>query len=180
VSFTAILVKVVARALQVYPDFNAVLDLDHRRLTRRRYVHVGVAADTPRGLLVPVLRHVDRKRVVTVSRELADLADRARDGKVGAAEMQGAGFTVSNIGGLDGGWFTPIINPPEVAILGIGAATTKPVDDGAGGFRPRPLLPLSLSYDHRAIDGAGAARFLRWLVDALENPLLTALEGSPS
>jgi pyruvate dehydrogenase E2 component (dihydrolipoamide acetyltransferase) len=132
--------------------------------------------DTDRGLLVPVLRDVDRKGVFAIAAELADLSARARGKKLGPDEMRGASFTVSNLGGLGTTQFTPIVNWPEVAILGIGRAATEPTwrDDG---FEPRAILPLSVSYDHRVVDGADAARFLRWIAESLENPMRMHLEG---
>ncbi|MEW6753995.1 MAG: 2-oxo acid dehydrogenase subunit E2, partial [Candidatus Latescibacterota bacterium] len=140
------------------------------------YVHIGVAVDTERGLLVPVIRDADRKNVLQIAGELGELAQRARDRKLGPDELQGGCFTVSNLGGIGGVGFTPIINPPEVAILGVARASQEPVwvDDR---FAPRLLMPLSLTYDHRLIDGADGARFLRWVAQALENPFVLILEG---
>ncbi len=176
VSLSAILVKLVARALRAHPKLNATVDMGREQVVVHEYVHVGVAVDTPRGLLVPVVRDADRKDVHQVHEELAALADKARDSKLGAHAMRGGTFTLSNLGGLGGGWFTPIVNVPEVAILGVGRARLQPVyADGA--FAPRPLCPLSLSYDHRLVDGADAARFLGALRDAMENPLVSLLEG---
>jgi pyruvate dehydrogenase E2 component (dihydrolipoamide acetyltransferase) len=176
VGLTAILLKVLARALRVHPRFNACIDMDRQQIMYREYVNIGVAADTPRGLLVPVIRNVDTKDVKIIHEELADKAERARAGKLPPEEMQGGGFTLSNLGGLGGGWFTPIIHAPEVAILGVGTARTEALYED-GEWKPRSLCPLSLSYDHRLIDGADAARFLRWFVGALENPLIALLEG---
>ncbi|MFW5856326.1 MAG: dihydrolipoamide acetyltransferase family protein [Planctomycetota bacterium] len=178
VSLTAILVKLIAQALKAHPKLNASVDVDRQQVVYHDAVHMGVAVDTARGLLVPVVKDADRKGVTAIHDQLAGLADRARDGKLPAEAMQGATFTLSNLGGLGGGWFTPIVNAPEVAILGIGRARTEPVwDDGEGAFRPAPLCPLSLSYDHRLVDGADAARFLGGFVDMLEHPLLTLLQG---
>ncbi len=176
VSLTAILVKILGTALRAHPRFNATIDLDRQEALLREYVNIGVAVDTPRGLLVPVVRQVARRGIRAINDDLADLAARAREGKLSMGQMQGAGFSLSNIGGLGGGWFTPIVSVPEVAILGVGAAVTEPVWSGEG-FEPKRMCPLSLSYDHRLVDGADAARFLGWIVDALENPLLTMLEG---
>lgn len=176
VSLTAILVKILGTALRAHPRFNASIDVERREARLREYVNIGVAVDTPRGLLVPVVRQVARRGIRAINDDLAELAGRARDGKLSAEAMQGAGFSLSNIGGLGGGWFTPIVSVPEVAILGVGAAETEPVWTGEA-FEPKRMCPLSLSYDHRLVDGADAARFLGWLVDALENPLLTMLEG---
>jgi pyruvate dehydrogenase E2 component (dihydrolipoamide acetyltransferase) len=174
-TLTAVALKMVAAALRRFPKFNAGLDLDHGEVVFRDYVHIGVAVDTDRGLLVPVVRDVDRKSLPQVAMELSALADRARQGKLEPDEMAGAGFTVSNLGGLGTTWFSPIVNWPEVAILGVGRATMQAVH-AEGRFRPRRILPLSVSYDHRLIDGADAARFLRWLAEALEQPLLLLFE----
>jgi len=173
-SLTAIAVKLVAGLLKQFPRFNASLDLAGDAVVYKRYVHVGVAVDTERGLLVPVLRDVDRKGVLQVAAELDGLAERARTRKIGPDELRGATFTVSNLGGLGTTWFSPIVNWPEVAILGVGRAEHQAVWV-EGRFEPRLLLPLSLSYDHRLIDGADAARFLRRLAEALEQPLLLLL-----
>ncbi len=174
-TMTAIVIKMVASGLKQFPKFNASLDLANDRVVYKKYVHIGVAVDTDRGLLVPVLRDVDRKGLVQVAEELNDLAQRARDKKIGLDEMQGAGFTVSNLGGLGTTYFSPIVNWPEVAILGVGRAEQRAAFED-GGFVPRLTLPLSLSYDHRLVDGADCARFLRWLAEALEQPLLLLLD----
>jgi pyruvate dehydrogenase E2 component (dihydrolipoamide acetyltransferase) len=175
VTMTAIVIKMVASALKQFPDFNSSLDLANDAIVRKKYVHIGVAVDTERGLLVPVIRDVDRKSLVQVAAELTELATRARDKKLALDEMGGAGFTVSNLGGLGTTYFSPIVNWPQVAILGVGRAEHQAVFDD-GEFRPRLMMPLSLSYDHRIIDGADAARFLRWLAEALEQPLLLLLD----
>lgn len=172
---TAILMKAVAVALKRFPKFNAVLDLEGDRVIYRKYVNVGVAVDTPRGLLVPVVKDVDVKGIVQVAQEMNDLASRARDRKLKPDEMAGAGFTVTNLGGLGTTYFSPIVNWPEVAILGVGKAKRQPVWQGEG-FEPRLMMPLSLTYDHRLIDGADTARFLRFIAESLEQPLLM-LEG---
>ena len=172
---TAVVIKMVANALIRFPQFNASLDADAGEVVYKKYVHVGVAVDTDRGLLVPVLRDVDRKPLLQVAREVSELAGRARNRKLVPDEMSGAGFTVSNLGGLGTTYFSPIVNWPEVAILGVGRAETRAVHE-AGEFRPHLLLPLSVSYDHRLIDGADAARFLRWIAEALEQPLLLLLD----
>ena len=173
---TAIALKIVAAALKVFPQFNASIDIAAEEIIFKKYVHIGVAVDTDRGLLVPVVRDVDTKNIIQISVELADLSEKARTRKLSLEEMQGGCFSVSNLGGIGGTSFTPIVNAPEVAILGISRARTEPVyRDGA--FVPRLMLPLSLSYDHRAIDGADGARFLRWVADAFEQPFLLALEG---
>jgi pyruvate dehydrogenase E2 component (dihydrolipoamide acetyltransferase) len=156
VTMLAFLMKAAVAALERFPDFNASLDGD--ALVLKRYYNIGFAADTPGGLVVPVIRNVDSKGVVALARETAELAAKARDGKLGPAEMSGGTFTISSLGGIGGTAFTPIINAPEVAILGVSRTATRPVWDGAA-FVPRLMLPLSLSYDHRVIDGAAAARF---------------------
>ena len=173
---TAILVKVVAAALKVFPQFNASIDLPRSEVVYKRYYHVGIAVDTEHGLLVPVIRDADQMNIVAIARALGDLSARARARKLTLAEMQGGTFTISNLGGIGGSHFTPIINAPEAAILGVSRAAWEPVwQDGA--FVPRLRLPLSLTYDHRLIDGADGIRFLRWVAEALEQPLLLALEG---
>jgi len=173
---TSILVKIVASALKVFPTLNAAVDAARQEIVYRERVHIGVAVDTERGLLVPVIRDADRKNITTISVELDDLAQRARDRKLAPDEMQGGGFSISNLGGIGGTSFTPIVNWPEVAILGVSRAATLPRWTGEA-FEPRLMLPLSLSYDHRLVDGADAARFLRWVAEAVEEPLLLALEG---
>ena len=175
-TMTAIAVRVVASALRVFPRFASSVDMASREVILKRYTHVGVAVDTERGLLVPVLRDADRKNATELSVELGVLAARARDGKLTLEEMQGGCFTITNLGGLGGTSFTPIVNYPEVAILGMSRSRVTPVHRD-GGFEPRLMLPLSLSYDHRVIDGADAVRFLRWIVEALEDPFLLSLEG---
>ncbi|RPI27633.1 MAG: biotin/lipoyl-binding protein [Acidobacteria bacterium] len=173
---TAVLLKVVASALKVFPKFNASLDMEKGEIVFKHYFHVGVAVDTPKGLLVPVIRDVDQKNVVQLSAELASISDKTRNGKLTLEEMQGGSFTVSNLGGIGGTGFAPIVNLPEVAILGVARASLEPVFR-EGSFQPRMMLPLSLSYDHRLIDGADGARFLRWVCEALEEPFLLMLEG---
>jgi pyruvate dehydrogenase E2 component (dihydrolipoamide acetyltransferase) len=162
----AFLIKASVAALQKYPTFNASLDASGERLTLKHYFHIGFAADTPNGLVVPVLRDCDRKGVVQIAREMGELAAKARGGKLGPADMQGGCFSISSLGGIGGTSFTPIVNAPEVAILGVSKSATKPVWDGKQ-FLPRLLLPLSLSYDHRVIDGAAAARFTAYLAQLL-------------
>jgi pyruvate dehydrogenase E2 component (dihydrolipoamide acetyltransferase) len=166
VTLLAFVVKACLAALRRFPEFNASLDGDD--LVLKRYFHIGFAADTPNGLVVPVLRDADRKGVLEIARELATLAAKAREGKLGPAEMQGGTFSISSLGGIGGTAFTPIINAPEVAILGVSRTSTRPVWDGKA-FAPRLLLPLSLSYDHRVIDGAAAARFTAYLAQALSD-----------
>ena len=164
----AFVMRACVLALQQFPQFCASLDAEAGELVYKRYVHVGFAADTPHGLVVPVVRDADRKDVFELARDLAELSERARGGKLTAAEMQGGCFTISSLGGIGGTAFTPIINAPEVAILGVSRSTHKPIYRD-GGFVPRLMLPLSLSYDHRVIDGAAAVRFTSFLGDALAN-----------
>lgn len=173
---TAVLVKVIASALHAFPKFNASIDMEHKEIVYKKYVNVGVAVDTDRGLLVPVIRDADRKNVVEIARELGDLARRARDKQIAPDEMKGGNFTVSNLGGIGGRLFTPVIYHPQVAILGVARARDECVMvDGA--VQGRTMLPLCLSYDHRLIDGADGARFMRWVVQALETPFLVGTEG---
>src|SRR5690606_35914962 len=158
----AFLMKASVAALQKYPEFNASLDESGENLTLKKYFHIGFAADTPNGLVVPVIRDVDRKGVLQIAQEMGELAKKAREGKLGPAEMTGGCFSISSLGGIGGTAFTPIINAPEVAILGVSKSSFQPVWDGKQ-FQPRLTLPLSLSYDHRVIDGAAAARFTSYL-----------------
>ena len=177
-TITAIVLKVVAAALKRFPQFNASVDMTTYEVIHKTYYHIGVAVDTDRGLLVPVIRHVDQKNILELSVELTQLAERARSRKTTLEEMQGGTFTITNLGGLGGTNFTPIINAPEVAILGLARSSLEPVyNDSTGQFTPRLMLPLALSYDHRLIDGATGVRFLRWVVEALQQPFLLALEG---
>ncbi len=162
----AFIMKASVAALRKYPDFNASLDAGGENLTLKKYFHVGFAADTPNGLVVPVVRDCDRKGVVEIARETGELASRAREGKLGPAEMSGGCFSISSLGGIGGTSFTPIVNAPEVAILGVSKSAMKPVWNGEK-FKPRLVLPLSLSYDHRVIDGAAAARFTAYLAQLL-------------
>ena len=162
----AFLMKASVVALQKYPNFNASLDASGETLVLKQYFHIGFAADTPNGLVVPVVRDCDRKGVMQIAAEAGELAAKARDGKLGPAEMSGGCFTISSLGGIGGTAFTPIINAPEVAILGVSKAAMQPVWDG-NAFAPRLILPLSLSYDHRVIDGAAAARFTAYLAQLL-------------
>jgi pyruvate dehydrogenase E2 component (dihydrolipoamide acetyltransferase) len=173
---TAIILKVVAAALKRFPQFNASVDMASEEIVYKQYVHVGVAVDTDRGLLVPVLRDVDQKNVIQLAAELGQIAQKARDRKLGLDDMQGGCFTISNLGGIGGTGFTPLVNGPEVAILGVSRGSVEPVWVD-GQWQPRQLLPLSLTYDHRLIDGADGARFLRWVCEALEKPFLLMLEG---
>jgi pyruvate dehydrogenase E2 component (dihydrolipoamide acetyltransferase) len=170
----AFLVKAVVVALQQFPEFNASLDASGENLVLKQYFHIGVAVDTPDGLMVPVLRDVDKKGIVQLARELGEISARAREKKITAAEMQGGCFSISSLGGIGGTAFTPIINAPEVAILGVSKAIIKPMhqDDT---FVARLMLPLSLSYDHRVIDGATAARFIVFLSQVLADTRRLAL-----
>jgi pyruvate dehydrogenase E2 component (dihydrolipoamide acetyltransferase) len=175
-SITAVIVKVAALALKAFPHFNVSLDPHSGELVFKKFYNIGVAVDTEHGLLVPVIRDADKKNVQELSVELTQIAAKARSRKLAVEEMQGGTFTVTNLGGIGGSYFTPIVNSPEVAILGVSRAAYQPVFiDGA--FQPRLMLPLSLSYDHRAIDGADGARFLRWIVEALEQPFKLIVEG---
>jgi pyruvate dehydrogenase E2 component (dihydrolipoamide acetyltransferase) len=173
---TAILVKVCAAALQHFPNFNASLDLERAEVVLKRYVHIGVAIDTPAGLLMPVLRDVDRKGLSGIATELQSMAERARARRISAEEMKGASFAITNLGGLGTTQFTPIVAWPQVAILSVGRGEVQPVWRD-GEFAPRTMLPLGVTYDHRAVDGADAARFLRWIAETLEAPLRLTLEG---
>lgn len=165
----AFVVAACVRALQEFPGFNASLDESGQNLVFKKYFNLGFAADTPQGLMVPVIRDADRKDIYAIARDLAALSERARSGKLAAADMQGGCFTVSSLGGIGGTAFTPIINPPEVAILGVSRSVMRPVwRDGA--FVPRLMLPLSLSYDHRVIDGAAGVRFTSGLARRLAEP----------
>jgi pyruvate dehydrogenase E2 component (dihydrolipoamide acetyltransferase) len=181
---TAMLVRILATAVRKFPQFNASIDTERGELVFKKYVNVGVAVDTDRGLLVPVIRNADRKNISEISIEINQLAARARDKKLTLEEMSGGGISISNLGGIGGTYFTPIVNWPEVAILGVSRTITEPVwnpstgAQGKGpGFEPRQMLPLSLSYDHRVIDGADAMRFLRWVAEAIEQPFLLSLIG---
>ncbi len=160
VTMLAFLIKACVAALKKFPEFNS--SLDGEQLVMKQYVNIGFAADTPNGLVVPVIKNADKKGVLQISQEMGELAKKARDGKLGPADMTGACFTISSLGGIGGRYFTPIINAPEVAILGVCRSTTEPVWDGKA-FQPRLMLPLSLSWDHRVIDGAAAARFNAYL-----------------
>ena len=164
---TAILVKALSRALSEFPKFNSSIHMGSRTIVYKKYISIGVAVDTERGLLVPVIRDVDKKDVTQISVELTDISSQAREKKLSADRLRGGTFTITNLGGIGGTFFTPILNPPEVAILGVSRSSVEPVYVD-GEFVPKLMLPLSLSYDHRIIDGAEAARFLRWLCEMLE------------
>jgi pyruvate dehydrogenase E2 component (dihydrolipoyllysine-residue acetyltransferase) len=173
---TAIALKVCASALKVFPQFNASIDMAKEEIIYKQYVNIGVAVDTERGLLVPVLHDVDKRNIVELAAELTHLSKKARDKKLTPSEMEGGTFTITNLGGVGGTGFSPIVNYPEVAILGLSRASMEPVWMN-GKFEPRQVLPLSLSYDHRLIDGADAARFLRWIAEAFEQPFLLSVQG---
>jgi pyruvate dehydrogenase E2 component (dihydrolipoamide acetyltransferase) len=162
----AFLIKASVAALKKFPQFNASLTPDGESLVLKQYYNIGVAVDTPNGLVVPVLREADRKGLFQLARELGEVSERMRSGKIAPSEMQGGCFSISSLGGIGGGHFTPIINAPEVAILGVGKSVMKPVWNGKD-FAPRLMLPLSLSYDHRVIDGALGARFISYLSGVL-------------
>ena len=173
---TAFAVAVCAAALREFPQFNASLDVARDEIVYKRYVNIGVAVDTERGLIVPVIPDADRKSLAALSTEIAEVAAAARTTGLPRERLEGGTFTITNLGGLGGTAFTPIVNYPEVAILGMSRSAPAPVWAG-DRFEPRPMLPLSLSYDHRLIDGADAVRFLRWVAERLEHPLLLELQG---
>jgi pyruvate dehydrogenase E2 component (dihydrolipoamide acetyltransferase) len=162
VTLLAFLIKGAVAALKRYPQFNASLSADGESLVFKQYYHIGVAVDTPNGLVVPVIRDSDKKGVLQLAKELGEVSAKARDGKLSPGDMQGGTFSISSLGGIGGSTFTPIINAPEVAILGASRSVTKPVWRD-GQFAPRLMLPLSLSYDHRVVDGAEGARFITYL-----------------
>jgi pyruvate dehydrogenase E2 component (dihydrolipoamide acetyltransferase) len=175
---TAIALKVCASALKVFPQFNASIDMGKEEIIYKQYINIGVAVDTDRGLLVPVIRDVDKKNIVELAAEMTQLSKKARERKLTPEEMEGGTFTITNLGGIGGTGFSPIVNHPEVAILGLSRSRMEPewVSDRSK-FEPRLILPLSLSYDHRLIDGADAARFLRWIAEAFEQPFLLSVQG---
>ena len=162
------IMKAAAKALEAYPRFNSSLSEDGQRLTLKKYVNIGVAVDTPNGLVVPVFKDVNKKGIIELSRELAEISKKARAGKLTASDMQGGCFTISSLGGIGGTHFTPIVNAPEVAILGVSKSEMIPVWNGKD-FTPRLMLPLSLSYDHRVIDGADGARFITFINGVLSD-----------
>jgi pyruvate dehydrogenase E2 component (dihydrolipoamide acetyltransferase) len=176
ITVTAVLIKILAAALKKYPQLNSSVDLASDEIIYKQYSHIGVAVDTDRGLLVPVIRDVDQKGIFQIAEEIAQAAEKARNRKLSLEEMQGGSITISNLGGLGGGAFTPIVNWPEVAILGVARARMEPVYID-GEFAPRFLMPLTLSYDHRVIDGADGVRILRWIVEAIEQPALMWLDS---
>ncbi len=176
ITVTAILLKVLASALKKFPQFNASIDMANQEIVYKDYFHLGVAVDTERGLLVPVVFDVHQKNIRELAEDLNTIAAKARDRKIRPEDLQGSCITITNLGGIGGHAFTPIVNPPEVAILGVSRASMEPVYEG-DTFYARLMMPLCLSYDHRLIDGADAARFLRWVCEALENPALVVFEG---
>ncbi|WP_321366304.1 2-oxo acid dehydrogenase subunit E2 [uncultured Desulfuromusa sp.] len=175
-TMTAILVKVCAAALKAFPQFNSSLDLASKELILKKYIHVGVAVDTSGGLLVPVIRDANQKGIESLALELNQMAAKTRERKISPADLEGGTFTISNLGGIGGTSFTPIVYAPQVAILGVSRAETEPRWNGQE-FIPEKVMTLSLTYDHRVIDGADGARFLRWICEAIEKPLNLVMKG---
>lgn len=173
---TALLLKILATALKKFPQFNASVDMANQEIVYKDYFHIGVAVDTDRGLLVPVVQDANLKGVRALAADLNELAGKARDRKIRPDDLQGSCMTITNLGGIGGHAFTPIVNPPEVAILGVSRASMEPVYH-EGTFYARLMMPLCVTYDHRLIDGADAARFLRWICETLENPATLAFES---
>jgi pyruvate dehydrogenase E2 component (dihydrolipoamide acetyltransferase) len=177
-TISVMMLKIVASALRAHPRVNASYDAETQELILKDYIHLGVAVDTDRGLVVPKIENADEKNIIELSVELNGIAERARTNNLTLEEMRGSTFTVTNLGSLGTGYFAPIINWPEVAVLGLGRAQRTAVwDEQRREFTPRLIMPLSLGHDHRVLDGADGARFLSWVVDAIRNPLLMALEG---
>lgn len=176
-TMAVMVVKIVAEALKKFPKFNASIDVAKREIVFKDYIHIGIAVATEKGLLVPVLRDAGRKNMVQLAAEVDAIAKKAREGAISLADIEGGTFTVTNLGAIGGSYFTPIVNYPEVAILGLGRSSRQPVVNDKDEIEIRTILPLSLSYDHRLIDGAEAARFTRWVAEAIEEPLLLSLEG---
>ena len=168
-SMTAVLTKITVEALKQFPKFNASLDLENKEIVYKKYYHISIAVDTENGLMMPVMQDVDQKPIHKLSEELSELAEKARNQKLKPEEMKGGNFAISNLGGIGGTYFTPVIFPPQAAILGVSSSETRPVWNESE-FEPCEILPLSLSYDHRLIDGAEAARFLRWICEVIEQP----------
>ena len=175
-TITPILIKIVSSALKVFPEFNASIDMESNEIIYKKFVNIGFAVDTERGLFVPNIQNADKKNIIDIAVELSDISERTRNKKITPDELKGSTFTVSNLGGIGGTYFSPIIYYPDVAILGVSKSSFEPVYID-GKFEPRLMMPLSLSYDHRVIDGAAAARFLTWLVKALEEPFQILFEG---
>lgn len=175
-TITAILLKITAAALKAHPHVNSSIDAENDELVLKHYVHLGVAVDTPRGLVVPVIRDVDSKNIIEISVELTDISERARSGDLGLQDFRGSSFTVTNLGGMGTGHFTPIIHHPNTAILGIGRAERRPVwSEPLEDWEPRSILPMSFTFDHRVMDGADGARFMTWIADVIRQPLVLAL-----
>jgi pyruvate dehydrogenase E2 component (dihydrolipoamide acetyltransferase) len=170
-TITSILLKIIIAALKEFPQFNSSIDMDSKEIIYKKYFNIGVAVDTEHGLMVPVVKNVDEKNLIELSVKMGELAKKAREKKISLEDLQGGSFTITNLGGIGGTLFTPVVNSPEVAILGVSRGSYEPIYDEKNEFKPRLILPLSLSYDHRIIDGADAARFLRFIVEALEQPL---------
>lgn len=177
-TISVMMIKVVAAALRAHPRANSSYDVEAQELVLKDYVHIGVAVDTDRGLVVPKIENVDEKNIIEISVELNEIAERARTNSLTVEEMRGSTFTVTNLGSLGTGYFAPIINWPEVAVLGLGRAQRQAVWNAEkGAFEPRLIMPMSLGHDHRVLDGADGARFMTWIVEAIRNPMLMALEG---
>ncbi|MYD52881.1 MAG: branched-chain alpha-keto acid dehydrogenase subunit E2 [Chloroflexi bacterium] len=175
-TITAILLKITAAALKAHPQVNSSIDAEADELVLKHYVNLGVAVDTPRGLVVPVIRDVDEKNIIEISVELTDISERARSGDLGLQDFRGSSFTVTNLGGMGTGHFTPVIHHPNTAILGIGRAERRPVwSEPLDDWEPRSILPLSFTFDHRVMDGADGARFMTWIADVIRQPLVLAL-----
>jgi pyruvate dehydrogenase E2 component (dihydrolipoamide acetyltransferase) len=175
-TMTSILVKVVTAALKQFPQFNSSIDMEKKEIVYKNYFNIGIAVDTEFGLIVPNIKGTDKLNLTQISTEMNVISEKARNKKIGLDDLQGGCFTISNLGGIGGTYFTPIVNSPEVAILGVSRGTFEPVYKD-GEFVPRLMVPLSLSYDHRVIDGADAIRFLRWVIETLENPFKLLIEG---
>jgi pyruvate dehydrogenase E2 component (dihydrolipoamide acetyltransferase) len=175
-TMAVMVVKTVAAALRKFPEMNASIDMEQKTIIYKDYVNMGIAVATPKGLVVPVIRNADKKNMVQLAVEIGEIAAKCREGKVQQSDLEGGTFTITNLGSIGGSHFTPIVNYPEVGIMGLGRAAKRPVFRG-DNIEAGLFLPLSLSYDHRLIDGADAARFVRWIADAIEQPLLLSLEG---
>jgi len=175
-TMTSIVTKIASQALVRFPKFNCSIDMENHQIINNNNYNIGIAVDTDRGLLVPVIKNADKKNITEISVELTDISERSRNKKIKVDELQGSTFTITNLGGIGGTYFTPVINFPNVAILGLSRSAIEPVYTD-GEFKPRLMMPLSLSYDHRIIDGADAIRFLRWIIEGLENPFFTLLDS---
>jgi pyruvate dehydrogenase E2 component (dihydrolipoamide acetyltransferase) len=172
------LLKIAVAALKKFPNFNSSIDFASQEVVQKMFYNVGVAVDTPRGLVVPVIKNVESKGIIELAIELGEIAATAREGKLKPEQMSGGTFTLTNLGGIGGTAFTPIVNTPEVAILGIARGTMEPVwNKETNAFEPKMMMPLCLSYDHRVIDGADGARFTRFIASMIEEPELIALES---